>query len=76
MTIRNGVDLGASFERLKKALKESDEMRKENDIEGLTSAYARLYVNVEHFIKTFDDLETLDDLTGILMMPGEAENNN
>lgn len=62
MTIKNGTDLGASFDRLKKSLKESDELREGNGIDGLTSAYAKLYVNVEHFINEFNDPETINDI--------------
>ena len=75
MIIKNGTDLGASFERLKKAMLEGEEFRKENTQEGLINAYSRLYVNVEHFLNEFKDPETIDDLEGVLMMPGEPEKN-
>lgn len=62
MTIRNNTDLGASFERLKNALKESNEIQQTGGTDGLVDAYAKLYVNVEYFVNEFKDPETISDI--------------
>ena len=68
MTIKNNTDLGASFERLKKSMNEAEGLREDNTQEGLINAYSRLYVNVEHFVKTFDDPQTIADMPGELYL--------
>lgn len=63
MTIRTGVDLGASFEILKNSMKEAEKIRIGNGIEGLTKAYSKLLANTEFFVKEFDDEgDSPDDL--------------
>ncbi len=57
MTILKGTDLGTSFERLKTSMREADKIMQSGDTAG---AYAKLFVNTEHFVKEFDD--SPDDL--------------
>lgn len=73
MTIRPNVDLGASFDRLKDAFKKSEKLYDAlPGIEGLTQSYAHLFANVEHFVKEFDDVQSVDDIPNDIFVSPKA----